>query len=243
MTVARLGGVVHDQAVLIAALERRGAVHQACDFCIEAVHSIRDIVVYDEAHVCFLGFDAAVYDEYLVDVSKATVQDYHRHYAHVDGDAYSASRFAREYTARMRGNERNRYIPVVVNWALEPHDTTFSQEHLAPQNPCRCIGFGFFALAISPHQSPLHQPKQNRALSPVHLDTGGFSDNNYLIETEVMDDAAIDGFIRPYPSSLRKNLLLCGGHTRELQSAAFFYDSNTGLADKYYLEIENTWYA
>lgn len=123
---------MHDQDALIAALERCGAVHKPRDFCFEAVYAIRDIVAYDE---------------YLVDVSKATVQDYHRHYAHVDDDAYSASRFAREYTARMRGNERNRYIPVVVDWALEPHDTTFFQEHLAPQNLRWCIGFGFFDLA------------------------------------------------------------------------------------------------
>lgn len=138
---------MHDQDALIAVLERCGAVHKPRDFCIEAVHAIRDIVAYDEARVYFLSSDAAVYDEYLVDVSKATVQDYHRHYAHVDDDAYSASRFAREYTARMRGNERNRYIPVVVDWALEPHDTTFFQEHLAPQNLRWCIGFGFFDLA------------------------------------------------------------------------------------------------
>lgn len=75
------------------------------------------------------------------------MQDYHRYYAHVEDDANSASRFAREYTARIRGNERNCYIPVVVDWALEPHDTTFFQEHLAPQNLRWCIGFGFFDLA------------------------------------------------------------------------------------------------
>lgn len=41
--------------------------HKARDFCIEVVRAIRDIVAYDEARVYFLGSDAAVYDERLVD--------------------------------------------------------------------------------------------------------------------------------------------------------------------------------
>lgn len=84
--MARWGDVAHDQDAPIAVVERCGVVHKACDFCIEVVRAIRDIVAYDEARVCFLGSEVAGYDECLVD------------------------------------------------WAHEPHDATFFQEHFAPQN-------------------------------------------------------------------------------------------------------------
>lgn len=53
------------------------------------LHAIRGIVSYDEARAYVLGSDTAVYDEYLVNTSKATVRDYHCHYARVD-DAHPA---------------------------------------------------------------------------------------------------------------------------------------------------------